>query len=139
MFEAFFKDKLAPLALRLGLGSVYIFHGYLKIMAAGGTAWKPGLPTGWQLLIAWGEFACGLAILIGFRCRASAAVVLALTVGTLVWWQGWQLLNQPLRNLEPIVLLSFAGLALLFLGAGGFSIDGRNGPKGLAGKVFKRR
>ena len=43
MFEVFFRDKLAPLALRLALGTVFAAHGYAKIMANGGTAWTSGL------------------------------------------------------------------------------------------------
>jgi len=132
VFETFCKEKLAPLALRLALGLVCAYHGYLKIMANGGTTWSPGLPTGWQLLIAWGEFAAGLAILAGFRCRLAAAIVLTLTVGMLAWWQGWKLFDLPLRSLEPTFFLLLTGLALLFLGGGEFSVDGRLGGGSLA-------
>jgi uncharacterized membrane protein YphA (DoxX/SURF4 family) len=127
VFEALCKDKLAPLALRLALGSVCFYHGYLKIMAAGGTAWQTGMPVAWQLVIAWGEFAAGLAILVGFRCRLSAAVVLVITVGTLAWWQGWGVFRMPLHSLEPTFMLVLTGLALLFLGAGELGLDGRGG------------
>jgi uncharacterized membrane protein YphA (DoxX/SURF4 family) len=47
VFETFFKEKLGPLTLRLALGSVCLYHGYVKIMAQGGTAWTSGLATGW--------------------------------------------------------------------------------------------
>jgi uncharacterized membrane protein YphA (DoxX/SURF4 family) len=125
VFEQFCKDKLAPMALRLALGLVCVYHGFLKIMAAGGTAWHTELPVGWQLLLAWAEFAAGLAILIGFRCRAAAAIVLALTGGTLIWWQGWKVLHLPIQTLEPSILLLLVSLALLFLGAGELSVDAR--------------
>ncbi|HEV3256561.1 MAG TPA: DoxX family protein [Gemmataceae bacterium] len=127
MFEAFCKEKLGPLSLRLALGSACVYHGYLRIMVAGGTAWYPSWPVGWQLLIAWGEFGAGLAILLGFRCRVAAALVLAITAGTLAWWQGWNALHLPLRTLEPTVLLLLLGLALVFVGAGGLSLDSRSG------------
>ena len=125
MFEAFCKEKLAPLALRLALGFVCIYHGYLKIMSDGGTAWHPGWPTGWQLAVAWGELAAGLAILFGFRCRLAAAGLLAITAGTQAGLQGWNVLHLPLRTLEPTVLLILMGLTLLFLGGGELSLDGR--------------
>src|SRR5262245_29328671 len=112
VFEAFFKEKLGPLALRLAVGFVCVYHGYLKIMASGGTAWNPGMTVPWQLLIAWGEFAAGLAILVGFRCRLAAAAVLVLSLGTLIWWQGWKTLQLPLRTLEPIVVFLLMDLAL---------------------------
>ena len=86
MFEAFCRDKLGPLMLRLALGLVCAYHGFVKIMARGGMAWTGEMPTGWQLLIAWGEFCSGLAILLGFRCRLAAFAALALTAGTLLWW-----------------------------------------------------
>lgn len=127
MFEAFCKEKLGPLALRLALGFVCIYHGYLKIMASGGTAWHPGMTVPWQLLIAWGEFAAGLGILLGFRCRLSAATVLALSAGAVIWQQGWHVAQMPLRTLEPIVVFLLLALAVLFLGAGEISLDARNG------------
>ena len=127
MFESFCKEKLAPLALRLALGLVCVYHGYLKIMANGGTTWSPGLPTSWQLALAWAEFGAGLAILVGLWCRLAAATVLTLMVGLIAWWQGWGVFNQPLRSLEQTFLLFLIGLALLFLGAGELSVDGRAG------------
>jgi uncharacterized membrane protein YphA (DoxX/SURF4 family) len=138
MFEVFFREKIAPLTLRLALGLVCAYHGYLKIMAAGGTAWAPGLGVGWQLLIAWGEFAAGLAILVGFRCRWAATIVLALTLGTQLTFLGWRVLDLPLRQLESIFLLLLAGLALLFLGAGEISVDARMGWAG-GGKAARKK
>lgn len=139
MFEAFCKDKLAPLALRLALGLICAEHGYLKIMAAGGTNWSPGLGTGWQLLIAWGEFAAGLAILVGFRCRIFAGLALALTSGSLVWFQGWGLLHLPFRSLEPTVLLLVSALAVLFLGAGELSVDARSSGNAAGPRLSRKK
>ncbi len=130
MVEAFCKDKLAPLVLRLALGLVCVAHGYVKIMAGGGTAWAPNLAVGWQLGIAWGEFAAGLCILLGFRCRSAAAVVLVMTAGTLVWWHSWHLLELPVLSLEPTFLMLLTGLSVLFLGAGELSVDARTGGRG---------
>jgi len=127
MLESFCKEKAAPLVLRLTLGGLCIYHGYLKIMAAGGMTWYLGMPTGWQLFISWGEFAAGLAILIGFRCRLAAGLALAATVATLWWWQGWSLFRLPMRSLEQPLLLLIVALALLFLGAGELSLDGWKG------------
>jgi uncharacterized membrane protein YphA (DoxX/SURF4 family) len=137
MLESFCKEKLAPLALRLALGSFCVYHGYLKIMAAGGTAWYPALPKGWQLLISWGEFCAGVAILLGFRCRWAAGIVLALTAGTLIWWQGWNVFRLPLPSMEPTVMFLLFTLTLIFLGAGEVSLDGRGG-KTVAGRSLKK-
>jgi uncharacterized membrane protein YphA (DoxX/SURF4 family) len=129
VFESFCKEKLGPLVLRLALGAFCIYHGFLKIMASGGTAWYPSMPVAWQLFLSWAEFAAGLAILLGFRCRLAAVMILFLTSGTLLWFQGWHLLRLPWHNLEQPLLLLLSTLALLFLGAGDLSIDGHRGAK----------
>jgi uncharacterized membrane protein YphA (DoxX/SURF4 family) len=129
VLESFCKEKLAPLVLRLALGSFCVYHGFLKIMVAGGTAWYPSLPVTWQVLLSWVEFTAGVAILLGFRCRIAAVLILALTSGTLVWFQGWHVFRLPWQNLEQPLMLLLSTLALLFLGAGDFSLDGRRGHK----------
>lgn len=138
MFEAYCREKLAPLALRLALGSVCVYHGFVKIMAGGGTTWSPGLGVGWQLLIAWTEFGAGLAILAGLYCRLAALAMLTVTAGTWLWWKGWDLFTLPLATLEPLLVLLLAGTALLLLGAGELSLDGRGGGRG-AGLRFARK
>jgi uncharacterized membrane protein YphA (DoxX/SURF4 family) len=127
VFESYCKEKLGPLVLRVALGLACVYHGFLKIMAAGGTTWAPGVHVAWQVVLAWGEFAAGLAILLGFRCRLAALVVLVVTPLPWLWWQGWNVLQLPLRTLEPLLLIVLMGLALLFLGAGELSVDGRGG------------
>jgi uncharacterized membrane protein YphA (DoxX/SURF4 family) len=139
VLEAFCKDKLGPLSLRLALGLVCVYHGYLKIMATGGTTWYPAWPVGWQLLVAWGEFTAGLAILVGFRCRLASAMILIISGCTFVLWQGWNTFHLPLRTLEPTLLLLLIGLALMFFGAGELSIDGRTGGKLTASKAPKKK
>ena len=134
MFETYCKDKLAPLTLRLGLGLFCVYHGYLKIQASGGTAWYPALPKGWQLAIAWGEFVAGLAILFGIRCRLAAAAALIISGGTFLWWQGWNALRLPIPTVEPMILVLLVAIALVFLGGGGLSLDGRSDAK----PAFKR-
>jgi uncharacterized membrane protein YphA (DoxX/SURF4 family) len=129
LIEAFCKEKLGPLALRLAVGLFCAYHGYLKIMASGGTAWNPAWPVALQVLISWAEFSAGVAILLGFRCRLAASVILVLTAGMLLWAQGWKVLSVPLHNLELTLLLLLSGLALLFLGAGQLSLDARSGGK----------
>lgn len=139
MFEVFFRDKLAPLALRLALGLLFAYHGYLKIMANGGTNWTTGLAVPWQLLIAWGEFSAGLAVLLGFRCRLATTAALVLTAGTLLWWHGWGLFRLPLTSLEPTLLLLMMGVSLILLGGGELSLDARGGGRGSPGTRPSRK
>jgi len=134
VFEAFCREKLGPLALRLALGVFCFYSGYLKIMAAGGTAWYPGMPMTWQVILSWGEFCAGVAILLGFRCRIAAAIVLAITVGMLLWIHGWRVFRLQIRDLEMVFLFLLSGLALLLVGAGGLSLDAR-----MLGKIPGRK
>jgi uncharacterized membrane protein YphA (DoxX/SURF4 family) len=134
VIEAFCKDKLGPFVLRLALGLFCVYHGYVKIMANGGTTWNPSLTVGWQLLVAWGEFASGLAILLGFRCRLAAGTVLFLLIGLLIWTQGWHVWRLPVQSLETTALLFLTGMALLFVGAGELSLDQRG-----AGRAVRKK
>jgi uncharacterized membrane protein YphA (DoxX/SURF4 family) len=127
MFEVFFKEKLAPLTLRLALGLICVYHGFGKIMIMGGLNWNPALSPGWQLLIAWGEFVFGVTILLGFYCRVSATAILALMIGYLAWWQGWRVFHLPLNSLETTIVLMLVAITLVFLGAGELSLDARGG------------
>jgi uncharacterized membrane protein YphA (DoxX/SURF4 family) len=103
-------------------------------MAAGGTAWHTGWPVAVQLGIAWAEFAAGMAILLGLRCRLAAALALLLTAGLPLWGQGWKVFSLPFGALEMTLLLLLTGLALLFLGAGQLSLDGRGGARAVRRK-----
>jgi uncharacterized membrane protein YphA (DoxX/SURF4 family) len=127
MFEAFFRDKFGPLVLRLALGFVAIYHGYLKIAANGGTAWMPGVPVGVQLLLSWGEFAAGVAILAGYRCRLAASIYLLLSVGLLVHVHGAHVVRLPLRTLEPLLLTTLLALGIASIGAGEWTLSSASG------------
>jgi uncharacterized membrane protein YphA (DoxX/SURF4 family) len=127
VIEAFCKEKLAPLMLRLALGLACIYHGYLKVMAEGGSAWTTSLLPVWQVLIAWGELMAGVAVLVGFRCRIAALLTLLVTAGPPLWWHGWKLLELPLRTLEPTLLILLLAMAVVFQGAGDLSVDARWG------------
>ena len=139
MFEKICRDKLAPLVLRLALGLACVYHGYLKIMAAGGTAWHGSLPLGWQLLIAWSEFGAGLALLAGFRCRLAATIALTVILGMLVWQEGWHVFRLAPQMLEPLLLLTLIGLALVFQGGGDLTLAGRSGGRSGAAKFLKKK
>jgi uncharacterized membrane protein YphA (DoxX/SURF4 family) len=127
VFETIFKEKLGPLTLRLALGLTCVYHGYLKVAANGGTSWTSGMSTTWQMVLAWGELVAGLAILLGFYCRTASFGMLAISIGTLIWWQSWHIFRMPVRNLEPFVLLWLTGASLLFTGPGEISLDARSG------------
>jgi putative oxidoreductase len=139
VFESFFKEKLGPLTLRLAIGLACVYHGFQKIQADGGTSWTSGLSTTWQMTIAWGQFAAGLAILLGFYTRLAAGVVVGVTVGTLFLWQGWHTFRLPLQTLEPYILFTLVSLTLLFSGAGELAIDARGGGSKSSGAAPRKK
>jgi uncharacterized membrane protein YphA (DoxX/SURF4 family) len=134
VFTAFCKDWLGPLSLRLALGLVCVYHGFLKIRSDGGAAWSPSWPVGWQLVVSWGELIAGLAILLGFRCRLAALTMLSITVGSFVVVQGKNTFHLPLAVLETTLMFGLVGLSVLFVGAGNLSVDGWGGAKPPPGK-----
>lgn len=123
MFEQYFKDKVGPLTLRLAVGILCVHHGFLKIMAGGGTNWLSGVPTGWQAFLSWGEFVGGLLVLAGFWTRFGALLSFTVTLGGLIWLHGWRTLEQPYRTLEPVLLFALVSAALLFIGGGEWSLS----------------
>lgn len=129
VFEATVREKLGPLVLRLALGLICCYHGFLKIMARGGMNWSSGLPLGWQLAIAWAEFGAGIAILIGLYVRWASGLVFLVVIGSLAWFQGLGLFSQPLASLEQHFLLIFCALALLFVGGGPWVVPLSTGAK----------
>ncbi len=80
--------KYAILALRIGLGGVFLSAGSLKIADpaafAGSVAAYKLLPTFGNYLVAvilpWVELLCGLLLVIGFRDRAAACLVLIMNI-----------------------------------------------------------
>jgi len=128
---------VGSLVLRIGLGAIFIVHGYQKITKEWGSAWEPelGIGTTFQLLVAWGEFVGGIAVLLGF-CTRIAAVPLICSmlgalyiVGTTQGFLGAQT-GPPMPGgtytkvgAEYNLALLTQSLAVLFLGGGAFSVD----------------
>ena len=122
----------APLALRLILGILFIAHGYPKLKNLKGTAswlasigFRPGIF--WALVLSITELGGGIAILAGLAVRiASALLIVAMAIATLLKAFKWKM---PFTKMSEgagyeFDLVILAGLiALLFLGAGNWSVD----------------
>jgi putative oxidoreductase len=119
----------ASLFLRIALGAVFIYHGYGKVFgesAAMGTAWNPyGMPSVLQLLVAWGEFAGGIALLIGFLTPIAAIGIITIMAGAIVTVTGKNGFNMMNQGYEYNFVLIMMCLALIANGAGACSIDCR--------------
>jgi len=120
---------LAPVFLRAGLGVIFLYHGYGKVFgetANLGTSWNPsGMSTIVQALVAWGEFLCGGAILLGFLTEIAALGIIIIMAGAIVLIHGKNGFSMMNHGFEYNYALITMALALIGTGAGPFSI----GPK----------
>ena len=121
-------EKLKPYAgifLRLGLGIIFTYHGFGKIFGEGsnmGTAWNPGLPVLLQVLVSWGEFVGGLAILAGFLTPWAALGIIIIMLGAIITVHGKNGFNMMNGGFEYNFALIMMCLALIATGAGPLSI-----------------
>jgi len=124
-----FCEKLQPFAglfLRVGLGVVFVFHGYGKIFAEGkalGTAWAgPDMPTLIQTLVSWGEFLGGLGFLTGVLTAPAALGIIVIMAGAIVTVHGKNGFSLMNRGYEYNFVLISMCLALIATGPGKFAL-----------------
>lgn len=118
----------APLALRIGLGIIFIYHGYGKVFGAAGlgTGWNPqGMPAIVQVLVAWGELLGGLAVLLGFLTCLGAAIIVVIMLGAIAivhWPNGFNIMNMGFEYNFALIMMA---LSLILSGPGPLSIDSK--------------
>jgi putative oxidoreductase len=124
---------LAPLVLRLTLALLFVTSGYSKIMQQFPLTEKLSLAM--QTAVGWGEFLCGLALLVGLLSRVAALGIIVIMVGAIALVTGGKDLlpmdfgpgNQGLNWRTGGQALDFAviglALTLVLLGSGMFSLD----------------
>lgn len=122
----------ALLVLRVGLGVMFIFHGYGKVLG-GPERWQElgtamgylGVhvaPTLWGALAACAEFGGGILLILGLFSRLAAMGLLAtMVVAALMHLAQGDGLARAAHAIE----LAFVFFALVFLGPGAHSVDGR--------------
>jgi putative oxidoreductase len=134
------RQQWAPLALRLPLGVIFFAHGAQKMLGwFGGYGWHGTMqyftnslhiPTPLAAIAIVVEFLGGLALLAGAftRCAAVLTAVEMLVAAIMVhlpngFFLNWA--NDPNKGhgIEYNVALIGAGLALMFLGGGRWSVD----------------
>jgi putative oxidoreductase len=125
--------QLGSLLLRVGLGAIFMFHGYLKLSVNGGSMWSDVLPEGTQVAVAWGELICGAALALGLLSRLAAIGLTVVMVGAIILQTGRfgfvhleYLKVGPARaptGAEYNVALIVMCLAVLALGSGQVSLD----------------
>lgn len=121
--------SFGPLALRLGLGGVFVAHAYAKaaIYTFPGTA-QFFEAQGFPGLMAYPVFAielvAGLALMAGFWTRWAALALMPVMLGALKphLAAGWMFTN-PGGGWEYVAFLLVALVAQFFVGSGAFAAD----------------
>ena len=127
-------DSLKPHAhwlLRIGLASVFIFHGIGKAMALGGFAQMMGLPTPVAALVALAELAGGVGIIVGaftndLITRLAGLAIAPVMLGAIfmVHWGRWNFAPAegfPMGGMEFQVLVLLTALFFLVMGNAGLT------------------
>ncbi len=117
---------LAPLFLRIGLGITFIYHGFGKVLGEGaafGSSWNPsGMPAIVQILVSWGEFLGGAAILLGFLTEIASAGIIIIMLGAIFFVHGKSGFGMMNGGFEYNFVLITMCLALIGTGPGPFQI-----------------
>ncbi len=132
MFDAL--DSLKPNAhwlLRIGLASVFIFHGIGKAINIGGFSDMSGLPTAAAALVTFAELAGGVGIIVGaftndLITRLSALAITPVMLGAIfmVHWGRWSFTPAegfPMGGMEFQAVLLLMALFFLIMGNAGLS------------------
>ncbi len=125
---------LAPLALRLGLGIVFVVHGVSKLRGGPATGFG-GMLTGLGVvapaLFAWlvtiAELVGGVLLLIGLLTRLATLPLIATMIGAIILVKADLGViagaGSPMPGAELDIALLAGLVALLFIGPGMLSVD----------------
>ena len=118
----------AALILRIGLGTMFIAHGLLKVMVytlpgAAGFFEQVGFPGWTAYLVTYAEIAGGLLLLAGIGVRAVSLALISVLAGALFvhFGSGWVFSN-PNGGWEYPAFLIVASIVQALLGPGKFAV-----------------
>lgn len=128
------QDDLAKLILRLSLGLLTLLHGIAKLVGGPGFILglmaKHGLPEALGYLVYVGELLAPLLLIAGLWTRAAALVIavnMLVAIALVHAGQLFELSKSGGWALELQGFFLFTALALVFSGAGRYSLGGSNG------------
>lgn len=110
------------LVLRIGVGLVFIFAGFMKVKDLGFTVQmfsNMGIGAFWAYLVSFVELLGGIGILVGIFTRLSAKLLaITMIVATYI------VRNDMTMVMTPLILV-FANITLLLAGAGKYSLSNK--------------
>jgi len=116
----------APLFLRIGLGVIFLYHGYGKVFGEGaglGSTWNAsGMSAIVQILVSWGELLGGAAILLGFMTELASLGIIIIMLGAIFLVHGKNGFGMMGGGFEYNFALIMMCLALIGTGPGQFKI-----------------
>ncbi len=121
------STDLASLVLRLFVGILFIVHGWPKLknpkqtatwVKSTGWAWAAGFAYAFTFL----EFFGGIALILGFLTRIAAILFVLQMIATTIFSRV-KLGKKLAGGWETDLLFMVGALALVFLGAGAWSLD----------------
>ncbi|MFC7441360.1 DoxX family protein [Laceyella putida] len=118
-------NPLAPLLIRIGLGSILFFHGLQKLLYISRTIEffqlieLPAPPIA-AYVIATAEILCGIAFFLGIHIRLASLCTILLMCGTIITVKGTK---GFINGYEFDVLIMLNAISLIFLGPGEHSIS----------------
>ena len=118
----------AALVLRIGLGTMFVAHGLLKVLiytlpGAAGFFEQVGFPGWLAYVVTYAEIGGGLLLLAGIGVRAVSLALISVLAGALVvhFGSGWVFSN-PNGGWEYPAFLIVASVVQALLGPGKFAV-----------------
>lgn len=115
------NKNTALLLVRIALASAFIYHGWSKLQGMEGAIGffaSIGLASFWVYIVAWVEFLGGILMLFGIKVR-EVGVLFAIILFVAIYKVH---LGQGFKGLELQFVLLLASLAMVFSGAGRYSL-----------------
>ena len=115
---------VASVLLRLAVGTLFMYHGYPKLVKQGQGGWlkSMGMPEALVPFAGVVEFFGGLAVLLGLLTPL-IGVLAALWMLATTWFSKAKLKKKYMMGYELDITLALLALALASIGGGTFSID----------------
>lgn len=122
------------LILRVGLGAMFIFHGWPKIIAGPEMWGKLGMAMGnlgihfapnfWGFMAAFAEFGGGICLILGLFTR-EACILLAIDMAVAATMHLSK--GDGLQTASHAIEVAIVFFSLIFIGAGEYSVDRKMG------------